>query len=70
MASVVKVIEILAESNDSVEDAIQNAVTRASETVDDIQEVYVSGVKAIVENNKVVRYRVTTKISFLVGGRG
>lgn len=70
MASVVKVIEILAESEDSVEDAIQTAVTRASETVDDIREVYVSGVKGIVENNRVVRYRVTTKISFVVGGRG
>lgn len=70
MASVVKVIEVLAESNDSVEDAIQNAVTRASETVDDIKEVYVSGFKAIVENNRVVRYRVTTKISFVVGERG
>lgn len=70
MASVVKVIEVLAESDQGVEDAIQNAVTRASETVNDIKEVYVKSVKGIVENNQVVRYRVTTKISFVVGGGG
>jgi dodecin len=63
---VVKVIEILAESNDSWEAATQAAVTEAAKTVRNIQSVYVDSQQAIVEGDKVVRYRVGTKISFIV----
>jgi hypothetical protein len=31
--------------------------------------VWVSGMKAVVENNKIVRYRVTANVSFVVKGR-
>lgn len=64
--SVVKVIEILAQSSDGWEAAAQEAVTEASKTVDNIQSVYIKEFQAIVENNKVTNYRVNTKISFVV----
>ena len=64
--SVVKVIEILAESNVSWEDATQKAVTEAAKTVRNIQTVYIDSQQAIVENDKVVKYRVGAKISFIV----
>ena len=64
--SVVKVIEILAESTESWEAATKDAVLEASKTVHDIQTVYVSGFQAIVEGNKIVKYRVNAKISFIV----
>ena len=63
--SIAKVIEILAEG-DSIEGAIDVAVAEAAETVRGIKHVYVEGVQAIVEDNKVVKYRVDTKISFVV----
>ncbi|MBV1756647.1 MAG: dodecin family protein [Dethiosulfatibacter sp.] len=64
--SVVKILEILAESPKSWEDATQMAVTEAAKTVDNIQNVYIAEMKAIVEGKKIVRYRVNTKISFIV----
>lgn len=69
MSSIAKVIEIIAESDESWDDAVQNALTEASRTVDDIREIWVSGMKAIVENGKISRYRLTTKVTFRVKGR-
>ena len=63
---VVKVIELLAESTESWEAATQDAVAEAAKTVRNIQTVYVSHLQAIVEGNKVSKYRVNVKISFLV----
>ena len=63
--SIAKVIEVLAEG-DSIEAAIQTAVTEAAETVRGIKHVYVDNVQAIVEDNQVVRYRVNAKLTFVV----
>ena len=68
MASIAKVIEVLSDG-DSVEDAVQNAVTEASETVRDIKHIYVKEIQAYVENNNVTRYRVNVKVTFDVKGR-
>lgn len=65
--AVVKVIEILAESEKSWEDATQVAVSEAAKTVHNIKSVYVENFQAIVDNDKVVSYRVDVKISFVVG---
>jgi dodecin len=67
--SIVKVIEVIAESSKSWDDAAGQAVKEVARTVDGITEVWVSGMKAIVENNKVVRYRITANVSFVVKGR-
>ncbi len=66
--SIMKVIEILAESEVSWEDAAQKAITEAGETIDQIHHVYIEHFQGIVENNKIVKYRVNAKISFVVKG--
>ena len=63
--SIAKVIEVLAEG-ESFEAAIEAAVTEAAETVRGIKHVYVEGVQAIVEDDKVVKYRVNAKLTFVV----
>jgi flavin-binding protein dodecin len=63
--SIAKVIEVLAEG-DSIEGAVQSAVTEAAETVRGIKQVYVEGVQAIVDDNLVVKYRVNAKLTFIV----
>ncbi len=65
--AVVKVIELLSESSNGWEAAAQEAVTKASETINDIQSVYVENFQANVENGKIVNYRINAKISFVVG---
>jgi len=64
--SVVKIIELLAESPESWEAATQVAVTEASKTIKHIKSVYVQDMKAFVEDGKIVRFRVNAKISFVV----
>ena len=64
--AVVKVIEILAESEKSWEEATKVAVAEASKTVHDIKSVYIKEFQAVVEGGQVVRYRVDAKISFIV----
>lgn len=63
--SVAKVIEILAEG-ESIESAIESAVTEAAKSVKNIRHVYVQDFQGIVENNRIARYRVNTKVTFVV----
>jgi flavin-binding protein dodecin len=64
--SVVKVIEVLAESGKSWEDAAHQAVAEAAKSVRNIKSIYVQEMMAKVENDKIVTYRVNAKISFVV----
>ncbi len=64
---IVKVIEVIAVSEKSIEDAVQTAVTEASKTVRNIDSVYVKDIKAHVKDNKVTTYGVICNISFRVG---
>ena len=64
--AIVKVIEILAESDQSWEHATQMALQEASKTIQDIQSIYIKEFQAIVENNQITNYRVNAKVSFVV----
>jgi flavin-binding protein dodecin len=64
--SIVKVIEVIASSPTSIEDAIQSAVAEVSKTVRNIDSVYVQDIKAHVKDGKVTTYGAICKISFRV----
>lgn len=64
--SMLKVIEVLAESETSFEDAAQAAVTKASKSVRNIKSIYLKDMEATVENEKIVKYRINAKISFVL----
>lgn len=66
MTDVLKVIEVLAESEKSWEDAADQAVQRAARTLKNIRSIYVENFEAKVEANKIVRYRINAKVSFLL----
>ncbi len=63
---VLKVIEILANSDTSWEDAAQNAVAQAAKSVKNIRSVYVREQSATVSNGAIDNYRVNVKITFEV----
>ncbi len=67
MSSVVKVIEVIAQSKKSWEDAAANAVKEASKSVDNIKSIYIKDMSAKVNGGKITTYRVVAKISFVVG---
>jgi len=67
MAKVVKVIEVLSQSDKSWEDAAQNAITEASKSIKNIKSIYIEEKSAKVTGNKISKYRITAKISFVIG---
>ncbi len=68
MSSIVKVTEVIAQSDRGFDDAVRNAVAEAGKTIRGIKSVWVKNLQAEVENNQVVRFRANVKISFLVEG--
>ena len=64
--AVLKVIEVLANSDNSWEEAAKNAVAHASKSVQNIKSVYINEQSATVEGGKMVNYRVNVKITFEV----
>lgn len=64
-----KVIEVLAESDKSWEDAAATAVKKAAKTVHGIKSIYIQDMEASVKDNKIVSYRINAKISFLLDGK-
>ena len=62
--ALLKVIELLAESNKSWEDAAQNAVTETSKSIRNIRSVYVKNLTAEVDNDKITHWRLNCKITF------
>lgn len=66
--SMLKVIEVLAESDQGFDDAARVAVATAAETVRNIKSVYIKEMNAKVTDGKITRYRVNAKISFLLDG--
>jgi len=66
--TMLKVIEVLAESDKSFEDAAQVAVTDAAKSVRNIKSIYFKNMEAVVENDRVTKYRINAKISFVLEG--
>ncbi|RFN59625.1 dodecin family protein [Marixanthomonas ophiurae] len=64
--AVLKVIEVLANSDKSWEDATRKAVKHASKTVKNIKSVYVNEQSCTVNGDDVAQFRVNVKITFEV----
>ena len=64
--AVLKVIEVLANSNESWEQAAKNALDHASKSVKNIRSVYINEQSASVKDGKIDDYRVNVKITFEV----
>jgi dodecin len=64
--SVAKVIEVIASSKVSFEDAIQQGVARSSETISGVAAAWVKDQSVEVTNGKITEYRVTMKVTFVL----
>ncbi len=61
---VYKHIELTGTSTSGIEDAVQNAVTRASKTVRNMRWLEVTETRGHLENGKVSQWQVTVKVGF------
>ena len=66
MSKVLKVIEVLSQSEKSWEDAASNAIKEAGKSIEGIQSINIVNTSAKVEKNKIVKYRITAQISFVI----
>lgn len=64
--AVLKVIEVLSNSNKSWEDATRNALQEASKTVKNIRSAYVNEQSCVVDGDNITQFRVNVKITFEV----
>lgn len=64
--SVAKVIEIISGSKKSFEDAIDQGLARATDSVSDVTGAWIKDQRVIVTHGKVTEYRVVMKVTFLV----
>ncbi len=63
---VYKMIDLVGTSPNSIEEAIQTAVARASETLKGLDWVQVSEIRGLVKGDRVVEFQVLLKLGFQV----
>src|SRR5262245_24860105 len=65
---VYKILELVGSSDKSIEDAIQNAITRASKTVRSLKWFEVVQTRGHVEGGTVRHYQVSLRVGFTLEG--
>jgi dodecin len=69
--SVAKVIEIIATSSKSFDDAVKQGVSRAAATISGVTGAWVQDQSVEVSKGKITEYRVILKVTFILkGGKG
>lgn len=64
--AVAKVVELTAASKESFEDAIEQGLKRADDTLDNIEGAWIQEQKVTVKNGKIDEYRVNMKVTFIL----
>lgn len=64
--SIARVTEISSTSTKSFEDAIQSAVTRATDTLRNVRSAWVKEQQIKIEDGKIVEYQVNLMITFVL----
>jgi flavin-binding protein dodecin len=64
-----KTIQLTGTSTNSIEDAVNIAVSRAAVTIQSIRQVHVIDINAVIENGAVAQWRVKVDLSFAVQDR-
>lgn len=66
MSTIAKVSEITSSSTKSFDDAMEKGIKRASKTIRGIQGAWIQDQKLVINDGKIVEYRVNMKISFII----
>ena len=64
--AVMKVVELMANSPTSWEDATKKAIKKASKSIKNIRSAFVQSQSVVVKNNKVTEFRLNLKVTFEV----
>ena len=64
--SIARVTEVISSSTKSFEDAVEEGVKRACKTLKNVTSAWVADQKAIINDGKIVEYRVAMKVTFVL----
>ena len=59
-----KVIELVGSSPESIEGAVENAISRAGKTLENLRWFQIVDTRGHIEDGKVGHYQVTLKVGF------
>lgn len=63
-----KIINLTGTSEKSIEEAIENAIGRADQTIDNMRWFEVEETRGVIENGRVGKWQVTLKVGFTLEG--
>lgn len=66
--AIVKVIEVIASSEKSFDDAVVNCINEVSKTIHNIDSVYVKDFKVHVKDGRASSYGIICNVSFRIDG--
>ena len=64
--SVARVTEIITSSKKSFDDAVEEGVKRATETLKNVEAAWIKDQKVIIKDGKIKEYRVVLKVTFVL----
>ncbi len=64
--SVAKITEIKSSSKKSFDDAVQEGIKRACETLKNVQGAWIGDQDVIIKDGKIKEYRVLLKVTFVL----
>ena len=64
--SIARVTEIIAASDKSFEDAVDDGIRRGTKTLKNVKSAWVQDQQAVIKNDKIKEFRVTLKVTFIL----
>jgi flavin-binding protein dodecin len=64
--AVARVTEITSASSKSIQDAIEDGISRANKTLRNVSGAWIQNQKVVVAKGKVTEYRVNMKVTFVL----
>lgn len=64
--AVAKVIEVTAGSKKGLEDAIEQGMSKASDTLENVEGAWIQDIKVVAKNGKISEWRVNMKVTFVL----
>lgn len=66
--SVARITELSATSQTSFEDAIQQAISRATSTLRGVEGAWIKDQNVLIENGNITGYKVNLEVTFVLEG--
>lgn len=64
--AVAKVIELTAASKKGLEDAVEQGLAKASDTLENIEGAWIQDIKVACKDGKISEWRVNMKVTFVL----